>query len=352
MKIHWLLFLLCLFSLLNIYGEELNEYSVKIVKKIQTGNEEGMIGWKMLPGGFTGPSTFFVSNDRIFIPDRMNYRVNIYNRNLNFERTLKEKDTNEASATYKMKMDANLNMIYISTISGLVKIDSAGNRLFSTGYKNLSIKVRNQYNFFPINDSIFLYNDDNKIECITNKGEFLKGEKAVLEINKINEKSTNNMELPPDKNKIINDIQENDSLLIINNNFYSADFIKTKEYFNKIETVRQYISTQKKITSSKNIKLNISDFSVHFIGYDAYHNSYWDGSINKLNKIKKYAVIIYSKYGELLDAFYYGQYDNYEPNYTLYPTTGALIAVAPNGDVYFLTGNNKEYTFYKIENNW
>ena len=91
---------------------------------------------------------------------------------------------------------------------------------------------------------------------------------------------------------------------------------------------------------------------MHFIGYDAKHNSYWQGSIDKPDNIIKYAVIIYSKYGELLDAFYYGQYTNFEPDNILYPATEALIAVAPDGDVYFLTGNKKEYTFYKVECNW
>ena len=55
---------------------------------------------------------------------------------------------------------------------------------------------------------------------------------------------------------------------------------------------------------------------------------------------------------ELLDGFYYGQYDDYKPNYTLYPTSGAEIAVSPDGDVYFLVGSKEKYTFYKVERQW
>lgn len=356
MKIQWFLILLCLITIISTYGEQLNEYSFEIINKIKVGSKEGMIGWQFLPGGITGPATLFVSNDEIFVPDRMNYRVNIYDLDIKFKRTLMEKGKNEVSATYIMKMDDNGNIIYISTISGLIKIDSNGNRLFSIDYKILPRKVKNQYNFFPIEDNIFIYNDNNEIECITAKGETLQGKNVKSKIDKITSKRMSDlysgMKLPSDKIKIIEDFQQDNTFLVINDHFYSTDFYKIKEYFNKIKEVRSYILTQKKGNMNKNIDLNIDDFSMHFIGYDTKYNSYWQGSIDKPGKIQKYAIIIYSKYGELLDAFYYGQYDDHEPNYSLYPTTEALIAVAPDGDVYFLIGNSKEYTFYKVENNW
>ena len=63
------------------------------------------------------------------------------------------------------------------------------------------------------------------------------------------------------------------------------------------------------------------------------------------------------KYGEILDAFYYGQYkvgtDNLlHPCIEEYLTSEAEIAVSPNGDVYFLVGSKEKYTLYKVERQW
>jgi hypothetical protein len=41
-----------------------------------------------------------------------------------------------------------------------------------------------------------------------------------------------------------------------------------------------------------------------------------------------------------------------QPDFSQYPTSGAEVAIAPSGDVYFLVGSKEKYTLYKVENNW
>lgn len=354
-----ILIIILILNSLFIYSEQLSAYNFETIKVLQTGNKEGQIGWQpAIAGMFSGPISFCITQKRIiYLPDRVNRRLNVYDMNFNLLKTIIEEEEQYVHYTPKIKADNNGNIIYLSYKSGIKKINDNGATLLSVSYKQIPDEVKHRYNFFPIADNIFIYNDENKIECITNKGEFLKGDKIKLEIDRIknewaNESRSDFMKLPSDKRKIIEDLQEDNSFLMINDNFYSTDFGETKKYFNKIEEIKKYVTTQKKSAKSEKIELNIEDFSMHFIDYDVCHNSYWDGSIAKSKKSRKYAVIIYSKYGELLDAFYYGQYDNYEPNYELYPTTGAVIAVSPDGDVYFLIGNKKEYTFYKVERRW
>jgi hypothetical protein len=353
-----IIIILLLFYSFFSYTEQLNTYSFIPVKVIQTGSEEGKIGWQASPSGYTGPTTMYIDkNSIIYVPDRVNNRINLYDLDINFLKTIIEKEKKYAHFTNKMKVDENGNIIYISTKAGLQKIDPKGNNLFTIKYKILPRNVKNRQNFFPINDVIFIYDDNNEIEYITSEGEIISGEKITSKITELTDKmeskesQMNIILLPAEQKKIIQELKNN-KILLIGTRLYSTNFSKNQEYFNKIKEIRKYIISQKKEADKKNIDINIEDFSMHFIDYDEKHNSYWQGIINKPDDIKKYAVIIYSKYGELLDAFYYGQYNDHEPNYNLYPTTEAIVAVAPIGDVYFLIGNSKEYTFYKVENNW
>jgi hypothetical protein len=204
---------------------------------------------------------------------------------------------------------------------------------------------------------IFLYDDNDQVLYITNDGKFLGGDNIYTVINEITAKidttlHSDDLRFPLKQIEIIQTVKKDKSLLIIDDCFYSTDFYKTKEYFSQIKELRNYVVSKSEDIRNKKLELNIDDFSMHFIGYDAKHNSYWQGIIDKPGKIQKLAVIIYSKFGELLDAFYYGQYDDLEPNYTLYPITEALVAVSPKADVYFLVGSKEKYTLYKVENNW
>lgn len=224
MKIKYFIIILFLLTI-NIFCEHLNDYIFEVVNNIPSGKNEGMIGWKALPGGFTGPSTFFVADNKIFVPDRMNYRLNIYDRSLNFLETFFEKEDKKVHFTSTLKMDKNGNIIYISTSSGLKKVNKEGHLLFTIPNKILSKNVKNHRNYFPILDKIFIYNDKNEIECITNERKFIKGDKIRSEINNIENQWSNiseikNMELPPDKMEIIEDLQQKNSYLIINDNLY------------------------------------------------------------------------------------------------------------------------------------
>ena len=346
----------------------INEYPLIKIKDITSGKDEGQIGWEpAVAGGFSGPTSIAISKDnKLYVPDRVNYRINIYDLNFNFIKTIIEKTIKKAHFTQNLKIDDDNNIIYLSSSKGLVKINSDGDNFFSVAKKQLPRQVTQYKNFFPIADKIFIYNDENKIECITNKGEFIKGDKIKPEIKKIENKWVNEsqvrfIELPDNIMKIIEDLQQNSSLLIINNNFYDRNFRKNREYFEKIKDIREYVKLEKaKVRSSvekKEVNLSIEDFSIHFFDYDANHNSYWMGIIDKPNKTKKFAVIIYSKYGELLDAFYYGQYKKgetpgWQHDFSQYPTSGAEVAIAPAGDVYFLVGNKEKYTLYKVECRW
>ena len=96
--------------------------------------------------------------------------------------------------------------------------------------------------------------------------------------------------------------------------------------------------------------INFDGLGIKFIGYDNNHYSYWDAWTKRNSEdISKYFVLILSKYSEVIFAFYYGQLKDSNYDIQTYPTSGARIAIEPNGDVWFMVGSNKGYDFYKVE---
>lgn len=350
-----------------LYSEELNNYSIIEVNVIPTGKKEGMIGWMpRMAGGHSGPTSFTINNKYIYIPDRVNYRINVYDLNLNFVKTIIE-DKKESHFAFAIKVDENENLTSLLVGKGLKKINQSGETLFFIPWKDLSDSTQT-YNYFVLKDEVFMYNNQGEVEYIDNSGKIEGTDKAIaklLEISKDKEqlqiKFANEINISDKKMQIIETLRNSGEYILVDVDFYSTNFRKTREYFEKIKDIREYVKLEKaKVRSSvekKEVNLSIEDFSIHFFDYDANHNSYWMGIIDKPNKTKKFAVIIYSKYGELLDAFYYGQYKKgetpgWQHDFSQYPTSGAEVAIAPTGDVYFLVGNKEKYTLYKVERQW
>ena len=75
----------------SLYSEELNNYSIIEIKVIPTGKTEGMLGWELrVAGGHSGPTSFTISDKYIYVPDRVNHRINVYDLNFNFVKTIIE----------------------------------------------------------------------------------------------------------------------------------------------------------------------------------------------------------------------------------------------------------------------
>ena len=357
------IFLFFIFLTGLLYSDELSNYSIIKIKDIPSGKEEGMIGWQpAIAGGKSGPSCFAISKKNIYIPDRVNYRINVYDLDSVFIRSIVEQKDKKAHFSNSLKIDEKGNIIYLSSRTGLRKIDNNGNIVYSLD-KNLPRKVHQYKSFFPLNDEIFIYNDQGEVESISNSGKIeavCKAKARLQEITNTEDKLQNTIsraiKIPDEKKQIIDILGNSSKHLMVGDNFYSANFRDNKEFFDKVKELREFVRLEKVknrgIEEKKEININLDKYSMKFIGYDKEHNSYWKGIQDKVKDAKNYAVIIYTKYGELLDAFYYGQHYKNKPNLELYSTSGALVAVSPAGNVYFLVGNKKQYTLYKVERQW
>ena len=156
--------------------------------------------------------------------------------------------------------------------------------------------------------------------------------------------------------QIIETLLNSKKYILVGDNFYATKFRTNKEYFDKIKDIREYVKVEKiKIRNGeekKEIDINLDDYDYTLFGYDKEHNGYWGAGKQVDADTRNLAIIIISKYGEVLDGFYFGQYYKNKPDFSLYPTSSAEVAIAPSGDVYFLVGSKEKYTLYKVERRW
>lgn len=111
-----LLSLLILFVSTFSYTEQISQYKFITLNVVKTGIEDGKIGWKTSKGGgYSGPTAITISKDKkIYIPDRKNRRINIYDSNINFIRTIIEE---KAESHFSFKMLINDNGSIFSKVS-------------------------------------------------------------------------------------------------------------------------------------------------------------------------------------------------------------------------------------------
>jgi hypothetical protein len=356
-----------------IFSIDFNNYPFVKVQTIQSGQDKEMIGWEpSVAGGFSGPKCFVLSHSGyVYIPDRVNTRLIILDSGFHFFREVKEKINPELQFTLAMKLDQNENIIYYSNASGLVKIDKDGNRIFFIKDSELPRQVKQYRNFFPIGDKVFVYNDEGEAICYNASGAVQNGDitqqyLSNYTIDEQKKQSTQRLAytIPSAKQKVMDELRNDKRHIIMNDRYYTTNFSANQDYFTKIKDIKEFITKQQSVTRSNNLStISAKDnFGNYLLGYDDDHNGYWRGDRTNENGSVDYAIIIYSRYGEILDVFQYGKtvkkfFEEYgvtgtAPDIENFPVTNAEIAIAPNGDVYFLVGNKKEYTFYKVTRRW
>ena len=328
------------------------------IKIINTGNKEGEIGLDLsraYGGGCPSPTTFSISsNNKIYIPDIINKRINIYDSELTYVKSVLEKDTKELYSAHNISIDKNGNILGISGKFNFIKINSNGETIFKFNKKLLSHDIKYNKNFFLIDDYIF-YTDNKQIKHINNNENNRNNESTKEILERLNKTEEQKLITRNDKIKskldIIKPLKEKGEQLIIGDKFYSTNFNKNLKYYKLVQKAIR-APLQKSKLEEKNIVLEkLHDKS--FINYDKEHNSYW--------KIRRpgednydiiESIVIFSKDGINLDVIDYGRINEGILDIVNFPTTQSLINIASNGDIYFMKGSKEGYIFWKLERSW
>ena len=319
-------------------ANSINEYTFEIVAEINTGEKGGEIGWDENLAEFwqISSQTFFINKEN---------NINVYTINFSFVKTIPGAPKSGLPVAKKIIVDEKENIIGLSISGGLAKQNNSGELLFSYEYKNLPSKMKGKKEFFVFDGDVIYFDNNENLIIIDSetkiKKEFLS-QQAIEKYNKkpltLNEELLTNLRKGSDvkiKKFIINK-----KLLVIDNILYTGRFEKFKEYSEEILEL-----SKNKISSNYQVIFNeVRDNSFYLITHDSDGNSYWEGRAEKqYNKgnPKQKVILVYSKYGEILDCFYS----------TLLESS---VAVAPNGDVYFRENipTDGKFLFYKVTRRW
>lgn len=359
-----MVFIFVIIFIANIFGEQVNSYYFDEIGIIPKGNKEGELGWRS-GGDVSGPNTFIISKDNlIYIPDFWNDRINIYDLELNFIRTITE-ENKIIHFTSHMRVDDYGNIIAYLDYKGLKKIDGNGTEIFFIPIENLPERVKN---YIPIGKNLFFRDINNEVGYIDENGVVMDNNAALMKLGEINKQyeinstldySSFSVSLPQDEKEEFRNVRNSLNIIIDGFRVYT-DSANHFEYYNRIKDIRNYIEENSSRSLNNNVEVDFDNYYTGVVAYDNDDNAYWIGNEKWVpgDDVRNSLIIIFSKYGELLDAFYYSQTIGHATgggvkyNTDLYPASGSIVAVAPNGDIYFMRGEDDGHHFWKVTRNW
>jgi len=340
-----IIILFILFLIFNIcYANEINEYNLELIAELKIGDSEGEIGWDSELAQFRGIGRQFftiTNNNLIYLCDSFNSRLNVYDTNFNFKRSISVKYG--ISGAYRLVIK-NENIISLSSPSGLVKVNKTGDLIFQVKYQELPSKMKGKRDFFVFDDDVLYFDNNENLITIDSEGKIkndLNIEQALEKYNK-NTRGSNDEELllKEDSIKELNEFVKDKKLLKIDGVIYTGHFEKLKEYKDKIKDLKK----SNVIDNSLSMLNNIYEGTLYLIGYDNDGNSYWEGEAKQKSNITGHnmlIVLVCSSQGSILDCLH----NSIEKS---------SLAIAPNGDVYIRENLPKDgkFNFYKIPRQW
>lgn len=361
----------------NLFTLQMNQYAINNIKIIKNGSALGEIGFNIInayAGSSPGPKAFSIGIDNhIYVPDKINKRINVYDMNMAFRHTITEERNTGGYSAFKILVFPNSDIFCLSGNKHLLRFNNEGTLLFDINWRKLYYDVPDE-NFFIINNSILIYNREKMPLLIEKSGNILSNEESISKIETINQERENFISIFNisrkdsnfDKYQSIQKLKMSFPKVVVGNRLFSTKLYEHIEYYKKIENIltkeERMVLAQKKMQKqmkNNNIQLKAFDnidFNIfkepYFIGFDDCDNSYWQAEIHDKDNISKQVVFIVSMFGDIIEVFQYGERRGEDLFLDHYPATGSFLALAPNGDIYFMRGSEKGYNFYKITRRW
>jgi len=310
-----------------------NEYKPVIAGQITTGNKLGEIGYakSSLPGapGYLSAEYFtFNSQGNLYIYDKLDTKIKIYNPNFIFIDEINVIDFMIYDVSC-MKIDNNGNIYVIDGIA-FKKIGKDKELIYQIDFRALPQSVYSSGNFFLYENFVFFYDDNKNIKSIDEKGNIINEIDTAKTLDTINKSQITRSDT---NNSFMNNIEEfkkkdkkNKNLLVLNQKVLAAgDYFLVHDYFKFM---------REKNTTRAALKTESDEFektNYMYRGVDDDSNFYFENE-NGFN--------IFNKEGRLLDSF-----KRFQKGIN-------LSAIAPNGDVYFWEVKPEAVYFYKIARRW
>ena len=138
-------------SIINIasFCDTYDLVDITLIKIIQNGNTPGRLGWGRTQTGKAGAFCFDIGeNNKIYVTDPRNARINIYDMELNFLKIINDDENNKCSLANEIRADDLGNIIGLVKPVGLYKIKETGNVLYFKSRSELPEEMIYKSNYF------------------------------------------------------------------------------------------------------------------------------------------------------------------------------------------------------------
>ena len=211
--------ILLITNYLGVFSNEINNYVQDKIFTFKIGNEKGEIGYDpnrpLMGGAPAGPTAFTICNkSNFYICDTINNRINVYSSTFGFIKTITSKKVYYVFGSRVIKVDDNQNIIALDGENNLIKINQEGELILLLDNIILPMQVTGLYNFFPFEDKIIYYNNQNNLTFINSSGEKIDQklvENKLTEVSNRIKQISNNVDLPVESEIISNFLKEKKS---------------------------------------------------------------------------------------------------------------------------------------------
>jgi hypothetical protein len=328
-----------------VAADEIHEYDFELLKTIPVGSAEGQIGHDSGDaGGPDEPRTMAISPaGNIYIPDIINERVNLYDSEMNF---LSSIDTQKSKAhlSSKMAVDDRGRIAFRWYGDGVTILSATGEVLVHVLERELPIRSASITNLYPIGDYVFFYGKDGYVAGITSEGRVMGNAESLKSLGTVQEKRSTSRAASRAE-ATVNEQLSNRKRILLGDQYFPQNWYDQNDYGKELSRKVPAIDAQKRQMKASSMNIITDGFDLEGpYGLDSDGNSYFTF---RDNRGKKGGIIVRSKYGDILDAFYAADWENPDA----YVGRG-FYAVAPNGDIYFLTYKDPDYVFYRLKRRW
>jgi hypothetical protein len=331
-------FCMIIFHILNLYCDQVNNYSLELIKTFGVGNNENTLGYASTrergPGDEPGPSAYNFYNNNLYVMDSWNSCIKKFDKNFNLLENFNNLDLYQP---WKIEVDnfENFNVLYSS---GIIKIDKNGNKIFYIDFKRRGYEIKaDPLKSIIMDNIIYIFMNDGSLKYIKDPGLDAKANaKKIKDISELNlNDSSDNASTRVMSSSDTSEVKIENGVIIKDSELFIRDFEK---YLHYKQTHRTAPETRTMQTVKSNTSRDVNEFLKPgfintYLGKDQDGNVYWDA-----NSI----VLVLNPDGVMIDAFTVDQNK----------VDVRFPAIHPSGDVYFMGYDPEGVYLYKVKRVW
>jgi len=207
-------------------------YTPDLIATIISGKNSGELGYKELTGGGGDilPSRPAFLGNEIFILDNLNWRVSVYDLNMELEKKIKVTGSQQ-----NIPIQSGIIYVYengdISASRGVLsRIGSDGRTIYEIPYDQLPKNLTSQAKYWLFKNCAVFYRENGDLGAVDAKGRFLSPDEITQLRDQMNSTSSIRKESPELRDAIDNFLKQT-KLVIIGNRLLTDDVAILFQYY-------------------------------------------------------------------------------------------------------------------------